>query len=381
MGYSEVHKKLNNGMDYKHVCNVKEKEECDVHATLHEGIWIKEQSKDTNMQKGTKQTKKLKKGKSGDDHQEHLADQMKISSVPALWRGYRKLRLEMAQFEKKLMAEITRSERVLYFLLPGGLVKVRKGGKDWGWSVVVNVVKKPPVALGSLPATLSASCATGNIVDTLLLCSLGSSENGSRPKPCPPPPGEKCEMHVVPIQLPLISSLSKLRISVPSDLRPLEARQSIFLAVQELEKGFPEGLPKLNPVKGDIYLTRVCVRNIASDVYAKTAGQKLEMRLQKFWDELRNRSQVLKNLGHIDADGIVQLKGQATCLIKTGEELLVTKLMFNGTFNDLNHHQVAALASCFIPGDRSEETIQLRDELEKPLQQLQDSARRIAEVS
>lgn len=52
-----------------------------------------------------------------------------------------------------------------------------------------------------------------------------------------------------------------------------------------------------------------------------------------------------------------------------------------GTFNDLNHHQVAALASCFIPGDRSEEKIQLRDELEKPLQQLQDSARRIAEVS
>uniref|UniRef100_M1A8P3 HUA enhancer 2 n=1 Tax=Solanum tuberosum TaxID=4113 RepID=M1A8P3_SOLTU len=85
-------------------------------------------------------------------------------------------------------------------------------------------------------------------------------------------------------------------------------------------------------------------------------------------------------LGHIDADGIVQLKGQAACLIETGDELLVTELMFNGTFNDLNHHQVAALASCFTPGDRSEETIQLSDELEKPLQQLQDSARRIAEI-
>ncbi|WMV58860.1 hypothetical protein MTR67_052245, partial [Solanum verrucosum] len=118
--------------------------------------------------------------------------------------GYHKLRHETAQFEKKLMAEITRPKRVLYFLLPGKL--------------------KPPAALGSLPTTLSASCAIGNIVDTLLLCSLGSSENGSRPKPCPPPPGEKCEMHVVPVQLPLISSLSKLRISVPSDLRPLEAR-------------------------------------------------------------------------------------------------------------------------------------------------------------
>ncbi|KAJ0724498.1 putative RNA helicase [Helianthus annuus] len=54
--------------------------------------------------------------------------------------------------------------------------------------------------------------------------------------------------------------------------------------------------------------------------------------------------------------------------------------MFNGTFNDLDHHQIAALASCFIPGDKSTEQIHLRSELAKPLQQLQDSARRIAEI-
>ncbi|KAL0338793.1 UNVERIFIED_CONTAM: DExH-box ATP-dependent RNA helicase DExH10 [Sesamum angustifolium] len=102
--------------------------------------------------------------------------------------------------------------------------------------------------------------------------------------------------------------------------------------------------------------------------------------LQKFRDELKNRSRVLKRLGHIGGDGIVQLKGRAACLIDTGDELLVTELMFNGTFNDLDHHQVAALASCFIPGDRSSEQIHLRAELAKPLQQLQDSARRIAEI-
>lgn len=52
-----------------------------------------------------------------------------------------------------------------------------------------------------------------------------------------------------------------------------------------------------------------------------------------------------------------------------------------GTFNDLDHHQIAALASCFIPCDKSNEQIHLRTELAGPLQQLQDSARRIAEVS
>ena len=56
----------------------------------------------------------------------------------------------------------------------------------------------------------------------------------------------------------------------------------------------------------------------------------LNFQLQKFREELKNRSRVLKKLGHIDADGVVQLKGRAACLIDTGDELLVTELMFNG---------------------------------------------------
>lgn len=71
-------------------------------------------------------------------------------------------------------------------------IKIREGGTDWGWGVVVSVVKKP-----SSGAVITASRGGVYIVDTLLNCSPGSSENGSRPKPCPPRPGEKGEMHVV----------------------------------------------------------------------------------------------------------------------------------------------------------------------------------------
>ncbi|XP_010252211.1 PREDICTED: DExH-box ATP-dependent RNA helicase DExH10 [Nelumbo nucifera] len=325
---------------------------------------------------------------------------------------YHKIRLEIAQLEMKMMSEITRPERILYFLLPGRLVKVHEGGTDWGWGVVVNVLKKPSAALNKLPSALTASRGGGYIVDTLLHCSPGSSDNGSRPKPCPPRPGEKGEMHVVPVQLPLISALSKIRLSIPSDLRPLEARQSILLAVQELGTRFPNGLPKLNPVK-DMGIEEPEFVDLVSQIeelerklfshplhkcqdeqQIKSFQRKAEVnheiqqlkakmrdsQLQKFRDELKNRARVLKKLGHIDADGVVQLKGRAACLIDTGDELLVTELMFNGTFNDLDHHQVAALASCFIPGDRSNEQIHLRTELAKPLQQLQESARRIAEI-
>jgi ATP-dependent RNA helicase DOB1 len=31
-------------------------------------------------------------------------------------------------------------------------------------------------------------------------------------------------------------------------------------------------------------------------------------------------------LGHIDGDGVLQLKGRAACLIDTGDELLITEL-------------------------------------------------------
>ncbi|RRT51673.1 hypothetical protein B296_00050964 [Ensete ventricosum] len=53
----------------------------------------------------------------------------------------------------------------------------------------------------------------------------------------------------VPVPLPLISGLSSIRIAIPSDLRPTEARQNVLLAVQELGNRYPQGLPKLHPVK------------------------------------------------------------------------------------------------------------------------------------
>ncbi|KAE9464222.1 hypothetical protein C3L33_03875, partial [Rhododendron williamsianum] len=260
------------------------------------------------------------------------------ASGEAVVAEYHKLKLDIVELEKKMMAEITRPERVLYFLLPGRLVKVREGGTDWGWGVVLNVVKKPPAVLGSLPPALSSTRGISYIVDTLLHCSLGSSENGSRPKPSPPLPGEKGEMHVVPVQLPLISALSKLRISVPSDLRPIEARKNILLAVQELEKRFPQGLPKLNPVKD---------MGIEEPEFVELVNQIEELDQKLFSHPLHK----------------AQDEHQIKC-----------------TFNDLDHHQIAALASCFIPVDKSSEQIQLRAELAKPLQQLQNSARRIAEI-
>ncbi|XP_044373877.1 DExH-box ATP-dependent RNA helicase DExH10 isoform X2 [Triticum aestivum] len=325
---------------------------------------------------------------------------------------YHKLGLDISELEKKIMSEMIRPERALLYLVPGRLVKVRDGSTDWGWGVVVNVVKKPP-ASSSLPPALSASRNNNYIVDTLLHCSSSLSESGLRSKPCPPRPGEKGEMHVVPVPLPLVCGLSSIRISIPSDLRPPEARQNILFAVQELGKRYPQGLPKLNPItdmgieepelvdlvhkledleqklcshplhKSDQSEQQLSWYQRKAELNHEIQQLKSKMRdsqLQKFRDELKNRSRVLKILGHIDADGVLQLKGRAACLIDTGDELLVTELMFNGTFNDLDHHQVASVVSCFVPCEKSSEQIRLRNELSKPMMQLQEAARKIAEV-
>ncbi|KAL2944210.1 DExH-box ATP-dependent RNA helicase DExH10 [Bienertia sinuspersici] len=50
--------------------------------------------------------------------------------------------------------------------------------------------------------------------------------------------------------------------------------------------------------------------------------------IQQLKSKMRE-SQSRKKLGHIDANGVVQLKGRAAALIDTGHELLVTELMFN----------------------------------------------------
>lgn len=69
-------------------------------------------------------------------------------------------------------------------------MKFQDGDTDWGWSVVVNVVKRPPPLLGTLPTQ------SNYIVHVLLHCSVVVNENGSHPKPYPPKAGEKGEMHV-----------------------------------------------------------------------------------------------------------------------------------------------------------------------------------------
>jgi ATP-dependent RNA helicase DOB1 len=65
-------------------------------------------------------------------------------------------------------------------------------------------------------------------------------------------------------------------------------------------------------------------------------------------EELKGRKRVLRRLGFTTSDDVVEMKGRVACEISTGDELLLTEMMFGGTFNDLAPEHIAALLSCFV---------------------------------
>lgn len=65
-------------------------------------------------------------------------------------------------------------------------------------------------------------------------------------------------------------------------------------------------------------------------------------------EELKSRKRVLRRLGFTTHADIIDTKGRVACEISTGDELLLTELIFNGVFNPLLPEQCAALLSCFV---------------------------------
>ena len=52
-------------------------------------------------------------------------------------------------------------------------------------------------------------------------------------------------------------------------------------------------------------------------------------------------------MGHVDASGVIQLKGRTACEINTANELVATELTFGGIFAEFSVEQTVALLSCF----------------------------------
>lgn len=57
-------------------------------------------------------------------------------------------------------------------------------------------------------------------------------------------------------------------------------------------------------------------------------------------------------LGFTTPADVVEMKGRVACEISSGDELLLTEMIFQNVFNDLTVQQSVALLSCFVFDER-----------------------------
>lgn len=107
-----------------------------------------------------------------------------------------------------------------------------------------------------------------------------------------------------------------------------------------------------NPLHRDIRLPHLYTL-YAQKQAAQTNIRALKKRISATHDvlqleELKCRKRVLRRLGFTNSSDIAEMKGRVACEISTGDELLLTELIFNGVFNTLLPEQCASLLSCFV---------------------------------
>ena len=94
--------------------------------------------------------------------------------------------------------------------------------------------------------------------------------------------------------------------------------------------------------------------------------------------------QFLKNVylyfRYVTSDDVVEVKGKVACEISSADELTLTELMFSGTLKDATVEQMVALLSCFVWQEKLQDAPKPREELDLLFYQLQETARRVANL-
>ncbi|GAV62147.1 DEAD domain-containing protein/Helicase_C domain-containing protein/DSHCT domain-containing protein/rRNA_proc-arch domain-containing protein [Cephalotus follicularis] len=217
---------------------------------------------------------------------------------------------------------------------------------------------------------------------------------------------------VVSIPISEIYDLSSVRLYIPKDLLPLEARENTLKKLSEFLCRHADGAP-LDP-EGDMKIQSNSYKKVVRKIEAlehlfgkheiarsPLVEQKLKVLHMKqeltakiksikktmhsstslaFKDELKARKRVLRRLGYITRDDVVELKGKVACEISSADELTLTELMFNGVLKDISVEEMVSLLSCFVWQEKLQDAPKPREELDLLFTQLQDTARRVANL-
>lgn len=330
-------------------------------------------------------------------------------------KEYYDLKQQLQGYEDDARQVISHPGHILPFLQPGRVVHVKIGDFDYGWGMVATFNKRINKNPSSRIYTDHEAYVVTVFVSTMFVDSpvnLIKLANPDMPEGIRPARGdEKSRAEYIPITLDSIREISSVRLKMPDDYKSSAAKRSLVRTLKDLPKKLKDGIPLMNPVdamKIDdqdflVLLKKVAVlkeklslhslneNEAIEELYAKFASKmaiqdKIDGLKQKILetqaviqlDDLRHRKKVLRRLGFVSIDEVIELKGRVACEISTGDELLLTELIFNGTFNELSAEQSAALLSCFVFQERAKEIPRLKPELAEPLKAMQDMASKLA---
>uniref|UniRef100_A0A1J3FE68 Helicase SKI2W n=1 Tax=Noccaea caerulescens TaxID=107243 RepID=A0A1J3FE68_NOCCA len=94
----------------------------------------------------------------------------------------------------------------------------------------------------------------------------------------------------------------------------------------------------------------------------------------------QGRIEVLKQIGCIDDDLVVQIKGRVACEMNSGEELICTVCLFENQFEELEPEEAVAIMSAFVFQQKNTSAPTLTPKLAKAKQRLYDTAIRLGEL-
>lgn len=312
---------------------------------------------------------------------------------------------------------IRQSDFCLPFMQPGRAVYLKDGDTTWGWGALVNFHKKPRIDATEVIGASKDGQALNYVLDVLL--PVVETGEKSRPFRCFDPAIDdvsKLEPQILHFSLDLLSKISAIRLNFPKNLTSSSEKMKVQKAILEVKRRFDGeySIPLLDPIKdigihepkvGTLFtrynelLSKLAGLEFSKrkdkDTLLRTYGDKLrlvqesrhyrkmsqESRLVLMKEDLRCMTRVLRRLGFVSSENVLEIKGKFACELNTADELLLTEMLFEGIFNSLSSVQIVALLSCFVHQEMSKAGAATpMPELKEAFRVLQSIARTIAKA-
>ncbi|CAN1329093.1 DExH-box ATP-dependent RNA helicase DExH11 [Linum perenne] len=96
--------------------------------------------------------------------------------------------------------------------------------------------------------------------------------------------------------------------------------------------------------------------------------------------DFQGRIDVLKDIGCIDFEHVVQIKGRVACEMNSGEELICTECLFENQLDELEPEEAVAIMSAFVFQQRNASEPSLTPKLKQAKERLYNTAIRLGEL-